>query len=192
MRELNASSPMLADIITTAGVGKCIAPACDGDYAVLLDNSTAGFPIASTAVRAFQFNLDRTISVNRVVLNLSAATGNAGSKALVGIYDKTQTLLFECDFDATSATIQSITLSQTITLTPGTYYIAWGCTATTGGVTAALGLAVLAAWTGIMNKNFQRTDTALNVVTGGHLPATLGGLSAVNSGSSVLCILLES
>jgi hypothetical protein len=177
--------------VSSTGVGKVILPACDGDYSSLLNNTSPGFALSNT-VRAYQFNLDRAITVNKVVLDLSVATGSAGSKAFIGVYDSTgATLLIEAAFDATSATVQSVTLGASVVLAPGTYYMAFGSNAASGTITCRAGFAILASWFSLMTKNKARGDTSSNTIASGHLPSTLGTVSTAGGGANIPFALLE-
>lgn len=166
--------------VITANQGGLVLPACDGSWAWLLDNATAGFPTGNV-VRAQYFVLASRLKISKMVLDLSAGSGTAGSHAYVGIYAAGgATKLVEGKFAADSATVQSVTpTGGAVTLEPGVYILAFGADSASGTVTCRAGLASLASFVSLINADSVQQGTAANAISSGALPSSIGVISAL-------------
>ena len=136
-------------------------------------NATTTALASADQVRVYQFVLPYRVLVAR--LAFSIATLSVGGLAGVGIHDKDKNKLFANEGISTTTTgVKTGTVSPSVTLEPGVYYVTWTADNTT--------VTLFASTTGsaqgtLLNAQSAKAGVAANTSTAGVLPATLGTIT---------------
>lgn len=169
---------VIADGITQTGAGQGffsngidLGIACAGGGGI---NTSILWSSSANVMRVNIFALPRAAAITKVTtfINVASASGNA----LAGIYDSNGNLILSAKFSTTTGSVGLTTaLTTTYLLLSGTYFYAFGAdnTTATGNAFSSTGMT-----TALMNKNFTRSGTAANSISGAAMPATLGTISA--------------
>jgi len=116
--------------------------------------------------------LPASIQVNDISIRVN--TGAAGASIYAGLYsaDGATKLLDSGPIDASSAGAKTATLAATVSLQPGTYWLAYGAT----DANVSVFVHTSSSNAGLLVHNEVQYGYATNPISGG-LPATLGGVS---------------
>ena len=162
---------------STSGQGGFIGPgymletALTGQLSQILLSGTAN------QITVWQFQLFATYVISKVTIRV--VTGSAGATASFGIYNASGNKVLDSGAMGvgSSSTTVTVTLGSSVTLGPGTYYLASSSTSTNVYVEGFSPNSAVVTMTSLLNLNATRIAQAANSTSGGVMPATLGTLT---------------